>query len=89
MLKFIWRNFMDKITNIEIEKSLQTKFRKSILTKFIKGIKQYRLIEPNDKIAVCMSGGKDSFLMAKLFQELLRFSDIPFSVEFFGHGPWL
>ncbi len=78
---------MDKITNIEIEKSLQTKFRKSILTKFIKGIKQYRLIEPNDKIAVCMSGGKDSFLMAKLFQELLRFSDIPFSVEFLVMDP--
>ncbi|MBQ7466600.1 MAG: ATPase [Clostridia bacterium] len=69
------------------ELSLQKKFRKEILSKFLKAIKTYDLIQPNDKIAVCISGGKDSFLMAKLFQELLRFTEIPFEVVFLCMDP--
>ncbi len=89
MLKFsIGENMKENISQLErLEKSLQTKFRKELLTKFIKGIKTYDLIQPNDKIAACMSGGKDSFLMAKLFQELLRFSEVPFSIEFLVMDP--
>lgn len=70
-----------------VEKSLQKKFRKEILSKFIKAIKTYDLIHEGDKIAVCISGGKDSFLMAKLFQELLRFSEVSFEVVFLVMDP--
>ena len=54
----------------EIERSIITKYRKDIWSKFAKAVKEYELIKPNDKIMVCISGGKDSFLMAKCFQEL-------------------
>ncbi|MDG2764689.1 hypothetical protein P7M25_25480, partial [Vibrio parahaemolyticus] len=54
----------------EIERSIIKTYRKPIWSKFIKAIKEYELIEDNDKIAVAISGGKDSLLMAKLFQEL-------------------
>ena len=54
----------------EIEKSIIKKFRKEIWSKFIKAIKDYELIAENDKIAVCISGGKDSMLLHKCFQEL-------------------
>ena len=52
----------------EIERSIIKKFRKGIWRKFTKGIREYDLIQDGDKIAVCISGGKDSMLMAKLFQ---------------------
>ncbi len=70
-----------------VEKSIQKKFHKQLLSKFLKAITDYEMIKPNDKIAVCMSGGKDSFLMAKLFQELKRFTKIPFDVEFLVMDP--
>ena len=54
----------------EIEKSIRKKFHKQIFSKFVKAIKTYDLVQENDKIAICISGGKDSMLMAKLFQEL-------------------
>ena len=54
----------------DVEKSLRKKFKKSIWSKFTKAINTYELVKPGDKIAVCISGGKDSMLMAKLFQEL-------------------
>lgn len=58
-----------------VEQSLQKKFRKKIWAAFTKAVKQYELVKENDRIAVCISGGKDSMLMAKLFQELHRHSD--------------
>ena len=54
----------------EIEKSIIKKYRKYTWSKFIKAIKDYKLVEEGDKIAVAISGGKDSLLMAKMFQEL-------------------
>ena len=71
----------------EIEKSIIKKFRKEIWSKFVKGIKDYQLIQQNDKIAVCMSGGKDSFLMAKCLQELQRHGQIDFELEFIVMDP--
>lgn len=71
----------------EIEKSIQKKFHKSIFSKFAKAIKEYQLIQEGDKIAVCISGGKDSMLMAKLFQELKRHNKFPFEVVFLVMNP--
>jgi tRNA 2-thiocytidine biosynthesis protein TtcA len=71
----------------EIEKSLITKFRPKIWSKFIKAINDYELIEPNDKIAVCISGGKDSFCLAKCLQELQRHGKFNFSLEFIVMDP--
>lgn len=69
------------------ELSLRKKFKKSIWCKFTKGINEYDLVSPNDKIAVCISGGKDSMIMAKLFQELKRHDKFPFEVEFIVMDP--
>lgn len=71
----------------DVETSLRKKFHKSIFTKFCQAINQYKLIKPNDKIAICISGGKDSFLMAKLFQELKRHNKIPFEIGFLVMDP--
>ena len=56
----------------EIERSIIKKYRKEIWSRFTKAIKDYELINENDKIMVCISGGKDSFLLAKCIQELER-----------------
>lgn len=69
------------------ENSIVKKYRDSIWIPFIKSIKEYRLIQENDKIAVCISGGKDSMLMAKCMQRLRRYSDFPFSLEFLVMDP--
>ena len=69
------------------EESLRKKFRLSLFSKFTKAIKEYDLIRANDKIAVCMSGGKDSFLLAKLFQELQLHNKVPFGLEFLVMDP--
>ncbi|MDD3392108.1 MAG: ATP-binding protein [Bacilli bacterium] len=71
----------------EIEKSIIKKYRKEIWTKFIKAVKEYYLIKENDKIAVCISGGKDSFLLAKCMQELQKYSDVKFELEFITMNP--
>ncbi len=71
----------------EVERSIITTYRKKIWAVFIKTIKEYNLVEENDNICVCMSGGKDSFLMAKLFQELERHSDFPFKVKYLVMDP--
>ena len=66
----------------EIERSLIKKFRKPIWRNFTKAIKQYELIQEGDKIAACISGGKDSMLMAKLLQELERHGPVRFELVF-------
>lgn len=71
----------------DIERSIQKKFHRSIWSKFVAGINEYSLVEPNDKIAVCISGGKDSMLMAKLFQELKRHNKFPFELVFLVMDP--
>lgn len=70
-----------------IERSVYTKYRNSIWNPFTLAVKKYELILPNDKIAVCISGGKDSMLMAKLVQLLHRHSEVPFEVEFLVMNP--
>ncbi|KAB3531516.1 tRNA 2-thiocytidine biosynthesis TtcA family protein [Alkaliphilus serpentinus] len=72
---------------LDIEKSIITKYRRDIWGKFIKAIKEYNLIEDNDKIAVAISGGKDSLLMAKLFQELKCHGRDNFQLEFIAMDP--
>lgn len=69
------------------EKSIIKKFHKQLFRKFTKAVATYGLIEPNDKIAVCISGGKDSMLMAKLFQELQKHHKFPFEVVFLVMDP--
>lgn len=69
------------------ENSLIKKFRDEIWIRFIKGIKEYQLIQENDKIAVCISGGKDSMLMAKCLQQLQKHSDFPFELEYLVMDP--
>ena len=71
----------------EIEKSIIKKYRKEIWSKFVRAINDYKLIEENDKIAVCISGGKDSFLLAKCFQELKRHGKMNFELEFISMNP--
>ena len=71
----------------KVEKSIRTKFRLPLMSRFIKAIKQYELIKEGDKIAVCISGGKDSMLMAKLFQELHRYTEFDFGLEFVVMDP--
>ena len=71
----------------EIEKSLRKKFKKSIFTPFAKAINDFELIKEGDNICVCISGGKDSMIMAKLFQELKRHNKFPFSVQFLCMDP--
>lgn len=71
----------------EVERSINKKFHKGIWSRFTAAINDYDLIQPNDKIAVCISGGKDSMLMAKLFQELKRHNKFPFDVEYIVMDP--
>ena len=70
-----------------IELSVVNKFRREIWTKFLKGIKEYQLIQAGDKIAVCISGGKDSMLMAMCMKRLQRYSKVPFEVVFLVMNP--
>ena len=71
----------------EVEKSLRKKFKKSIWSRFTKAINTYELVKPGDKIAVCISGGKDSMLMAKCFQELKLHNKFDFEVKFLVMDP--
>ena len=71
----------------EIEKSIIKKYRKDIWSKFIRAIKDYELIQENDKVMVCISGGKDSFLLAKCIQELVRHSQIKFEAKYVVMNP--
>ncbi len=71
----------------EIERSIITTYRKTLWSPFVLAVKKYNLIEAGDKIAVCISGGKDSMLLAKLLQELHRHSDVPFELVFLAMDP--
>ncbi len=71
----------------EIEASIRKKFHRSIFSRFTKAINTYELVKPGDKIAVCISGGKDSMLMAKCFQELKRHNKFPFELVFLCMDP--
>ncbi len=72
----------------QIERSIIKKFRKTIWNPFIGGLKDYRMIEAHDRIAVCISGGKDSMLLAKCLQELQRHgSEVPFELEYLVMDP--
>ena len=71
----------------EIEKSLQKKYRKEIFSKFVRAVKDFNLVSPSDKIAICISGGKDSFLLAKCFQELKRHNKFDFELRFIVMNP--
>ena len=71
----------------EIEKSIRKKFHKVLFSRFAKAINEYDMIQENDKIAVCISGGKDSMLMAKLFQELKKHGKFQFETVFLVMNP--
>ena len=77
----------DLTPNEKIERSIIKRFRKELWKPFIVAVKRYELIQPGDKIAVCISGGKDSMLLAKLMQELHRHTFIPFEQEFIVMDP--
>lgn len=70
-----------------IEQSIQKKYRKNIWSPFTTAVKRYQLIRENDHIAVCISGGKDSMLLAKCMQLLQRISDVPFSLTYLVMDP--
>ena len=70
-----------------IENSLITKYRKDIWAKFVKGVQEFKMIEENDKIAVCISGGKDSFILAKCMQEIQKHGKVKFDLEFIVMDP--
>lgn len=77
----------DLIPLEEIERSLQKRFRFRTYSKLTKAIKEYKLIEEGDKVAVAISGGKDSLMLAKLMQALQKYSDYPFEVEYIAMDP--
>ncbi len=69
------------------ERSIIKTYRKQLWTPFVAAVKRYHLVEENDKIAVCISGGKDSMLLAKLMQELQRHSEVPFTLVYLVMDP--
>lgn len=71
----------------QVERSIVKKFRKGVFSPFLNGVKKYDLIQSGDKIAVCISGGKDSVLLAKCMQILQRFSSVPYELVFLSMDP--
>ncbi len=71
----------------EIERSIIKKYRKGIWNRFIAAVKEYELIKENDRIAVCISGGKDSMILAKCMQQLQKHSEVPFELRFIVMDP--
>ena len=78
-------DYMEKYK--EIERSIITKFRKEIWSKFVKAVQDYELINENDKVMVCISGGKDSFLLAKLIEELKKHGKVKFDAIYVTMNP--
>ena len=70
-----------------VERSISKRFRRKIWGPFIKAVREYELIQENDRIAICISGGKDSMLLAKLMQMLQRYSEVPFECEYIAMDP--
>lgn len=79
--------FNERLPLNDIERNLIKKYRKTLWCKFVKAVKDYKLVEDGDKIAVGISGGKDSLVMAKLFQELQRHGQVKFELEFIAMDP--
>lgn len=77
----------DEQRQAQVELSIRKKFHKQLFTPFAKAINQYQLLQEGDKVAVCISGGKDSMLLAKLFQELKRHDKFPFELVFLVMDP--
>ncbi len=73
--------------HIQVERSIIKKYRKEIWKRFIAGINEYEMIKPGDRIAVCISGGKDSMLLAKCIQHLQKHSDFPFEAKYLVLDP--
>ena len=71
----------------QIERSIIKRYRKELWSRFVQAVKEYQLIQEGDRIAVCISGGKDSFLMAKLLQEIQRHGKINFQLKFIVMDP--
>ena len=77
-----------ELTQVQlIERSITKKYRKTIWDPFVGAVKRYELIKNGDRIAVCISGGKDSMLLAKLMQMLHRYSEVPFDLKFLVMDP--
>src|SRR5699024_3841398 len=72
---------------VEIERSIIKKYRKKLWSNFVKAIKEFKLINEGDKVAVAISGGKDSLLCAKLIEELYKHSNVNFEVEYICMDP--
>ena len=87
MASFQEEDVQNATKQADVEQSIRKKFHKKLFTPFAKGINQFDMIQPGDKIAVCISGGKDSMLMAKLFQELKRHNKFPFELVFLVMDP--
>ena len=87
LARFVQEEDARKEKTAEIERSIIKKFRKPLWRKFTQAIQEYELIQPGDKIAACISGGKDSMLMAKLLQELQRHGKYPFELVFLVMNP--
>ena len=77
---------MDNLKN-QVERGITTAYRKTIWRYFVCAVKEYQLIQPGDRVAVCVSGGKDSFLLAKCMQLLHRHSMVPFELHFLSMDP--
>ena len=86
-IKESYKNLDKKEVQEKAELSIRKKFHKELFSKFAKGIKEYDMIQPDDKIAVCISGGKDSMLLAKLFQEIKKHNKYPFELVFLVMDP--
>lgn len=71
----------------QVEHSLHTTFRKRIRNRVVEAVRQYKLLRVGDRVAVCISGGKDSMLLAKCMQELQRHGDFPFHLEYLTMDP--
>ena len=86
-LMAISENQENRTREIELSISKNRNFHEKLFSRFAKGITKYELIQPGDRIAVCISGGKDSMLMAKLFQEIQRHRKVDFELVFLVMDP--